>query len=115
MSESSLKRHLQFYRSQHTTLGCKVTHLVGVPMIFLSFPMLFYDWKRAIVLFSGGWILQFVGHFVFEKNRPVLMTKGRHTYTILSALVFVGSEWLDTARFVRIRLSDSNNGAGDHN
>jgi len=113
MSDSFMKRHLAYYRSQHTTMGCRMTHLLGVPMICLSIPMFFFDWKRALVLFSGGWFLQFIGHFVFEKNKPVLLSDNRHPYTLLSALIFVGTEWLGTARQASLRLNgkSGNNGS----
>ncbi len=91
-------------------MGCKLTHLIGVPMLVLALVMLFIDRKKALALFSMGWALQFVGHFVFERNKPILLTPNRHPYLLLSALVFVGEEWLDTLRSVRAELQDTGNG-----
>lgn len=110
MRPFNLDEHLKYYRSQHRTMGCKVTHLVGVPMIAFALVVLFFDRKKAFMLFSAGWFLQFLGHYVFEHNQPILLTRGRSPYTLLSALVFVGEEWVDTIRSVRSDLVESSNG-----
>lgn len=109
----SLSAHLKYYRSQHTTLGCKITHLVGVPMIFLSLAIFLFDRRRGLTLFGLGWLLQFIGHFVFEKNKPILLSSRRSPYTLLSALVFVTEEWLDTVKSVRLELHENGNGNGN--
>jgi uncharacterized membrane protein YGL010W len=93
-------------------MGCKVTHLFGVPMIALSLVMLLFDRKKAVMLFSLGWLLQFLGHYLFEHNKPILLTRGRSPYTLLSALVFVGEEWVDTVKSIRSDIAESNNGQG---
>ena len=92
--------HLKYYQSQHKTLGCKITHLFGIPLIFISIPMLFLDWRKSLALFSLGWILQFIGHFVFEKNSPVLFSKKAHPLTIFSALFYATDNWLYTLKAV---------------
>ncbi len=62
--------------------------------MFLSLILLLSDRRReATALFGVGIILQLVGHFVFEHNRPILMTKQRDPVTLLSALVFVSQSW----------------------
>lgn len=91
-------------------MGCKITHLFGVPLIALSIPMLLFDRKRAVMMFSFGWFLQFLGHYLFEHNKPILLTRGVSPYTMLSALVFVGEEWVDTIRSIRQDLLESTNG-----
>lgn len=84
--------HLEYYKSQHRTLGCKLTHMVGIPMIALSVPMVLINRKAAGKLQFFGWMLQFIGHFVFEHNKPVLL-ETKSPYTALAALVFVTEEW----------------------
>lgn len=84
---------LEYYKSQHTTLGCKITHMIGVPMIALSVPMLFISPRRAANLMAGGWALQFIGHYVFEKNSPVVLTDYRNPMVILAALDYVSESW----------------------
>ncbi len=106
----SLSAHLKYYRSQHKTLGCKITHLVGVPMIALSIPMLLFDRRRAVSLFTFGWFLQFVVHYVFEKNKPIIFSSRRSPYTLAAALVFVTEEWMDTLKSVGLELHENGNG-----
>ncbi len=106
----SLKSHLKYYRSQHRTLGCKLTHLLGIPLIALSIPVFLFNWKRGATLFSLGWVLQMLGHLVFEKNRPIMFSKQRHALTLLSALVYVTQEWVDTLKSVGVELHESGNG-----
>ncbi len=83
---------LQYYQSQHRTLGCKITHMVGVPIIALSFPVYLFNRRLANQMQQIGWSLQFIGHFVFEHNKPVFLQK-RDPFTVLAAVVFVAHEW----------------------
>lgn len=85
--------HRRLYREQHSTVGCKVTHMFGVPTIVVSLIMLAFNWKLAIALFVVGWALQFIGHFVFEKNKPVLFSDPKNPLTYFYAVVFVAEEW----------------------
>lgn len=91
---NSLNRNLKYYRSQHKTLGCKITHMVGIPAIVVGLLLALSDRRReGTTLLGLGVILQLTGHFVFEHNRPVLMTKRRHPLSLVSALVFVGQSY----------------------
>jgi len=85
-------KHLAYYRSQHRTLGCKITHLVGIPVLVLSVPALLFSRRLALQLQAVGWLLQFVGHFVYEHNKPVLIG-ARDPLTIMAALAFIAEEW----------------------
>ena len=86
--------HWQYYQSQHQTLGCKLTHLFGIPLIISSFPLLLMDWRMAALTFALGWTLQLVGHYVFEKTTPVLFTDRKAISTISVALSFALKGWL---------------------
>ena len=88
-----LETHLGFYRTQHRTLGCKITHMIGIPMIAVSIPTLLFAWPTAVGLFVIGWALQFIGHFVFEHNSPVLFADPKDPMTYIVALVFCAEEW----------------------
>ncbi|MBY0550729.1 MAG: DUF962 domain-containing protein [Candidatus Obscuribacterales bacterium] len=82
------------YESNHRTPGCRVTHMFGVPMIILSLPVFFFNRKGGLTLFAVGWILQFYGHLVFEKNSPVFLENPWNPNTYVSALSLVGNEWM---------------------
>jgi uncharacterized membrane protein YGL010W len=99
---SSFRDRQAHYRAHHRTVGCKITHLFGVPMIALSLPVLLFNRKLGAGLFLGGWALQFIGHFVFEKNRPMLFKDPTDPLTYCSALIFVAQEWLHLLRGGRL-------------
>ena len=69
------KARFRLYSAAHRTDGCKITHLAGVPMIALSVIWLPCNWRVSVVLFVVGWILQFIGHYVFEHNSPMILAK----------------------------------------
>ena len=93
MFSSQLEAEINYYKSQHTTKGCKVTHLFGVPMIALAVPFIFINFRRAVTLFVAGWVLQFIGHFVFEKNKPVIISEATNPLVPLAAIIVVGQLW----------------------
>jgi uncharacterized membrane protein YGL010W len=70
---------MDYYRSQHTTKGVRLTHLVGIPGVAFSLPLLAGRPKVGAPMFAVSWVLQILGHRVFEKNSPAL-TKGLLTY-----------------------------------
>jgi uncharacterized membrane protein YGL010W len=60
---------LEEYELNHQTTACKATHAVGIPLIALSVPLLFFNWRRALSFFVLGWVLQFAGH-AMEGKQP---------------------------------------------
>lgn len=66
----TLREYLDQYAAEHTQLGTKITHLIGIPMIVASLPLLPLAPPVGGAMFVGGWILQFIGHYVFEKQNP---------------------------------------------
>ena len=61
------------YRSQHQHPINKLCHMIGVPMIMISWPLFFFRWRWALALFVTGWVLQFIGHAI-EGNRPAFFS-----------------------------------------
>jgi uncharacterized membrane protein YGL010W len=90
---TTLHAQLEYYRSQHRTKGCEICHLIGVPLIALSFPTLLFSWRTALKLLSLGWMFQFIGHYAFERNKPVLFSEARDPLTVLAALIYVSNGW----------------------
>lgn len=95
METDRLAQERAKYEAHHTTTGCKITHMIGVPMIALSVPVFFFSRKGAAALFGAGWVLQFSGHLIFEKNSPVFLEDPLNPYTYAAALLFVRDEWLN--------------------
>jgi uncharacterized membrane protein YGL010W len=91
----TFEEHIELYKTQHQTLGCKITHMFGVPLLAASLPMIIFNPRLAIRLFITGLILQVAGHFLFEHNKPVLASKSRSVMTYVAALAFVLEEWKD--------------------
>lgn len=90
---SAFQAHMAHYRQEHRTVGCKITHMIGVPMIVASLVVVWLTWQIGLVMFTVGWCFQFAGHRFFERNKPVLAEDPRNPYTYLSAIVFVAQEW----------------------
>jgi len=57
------------YKAKHQHPLNRITHSIGIPMIVVSLPLFFFNWRLALLLFIAGWILQFVGHAI-EGNQP---------------------------------------------
>jgi uncharacterized membrane protein YGL010W len=100
MWQEEFHSQLSYYRSQHRTTGCKITHLFGVPMIAASVPLLFLSARAASQFFVAGWALQLIGHYVYEKNKPVLLSEHGNPMVLLVALVFVSENWAKVLRGV---------------
>jgi uncharacterized membrane protein YGL010W len=64
-----MESFIENYKAKHTHPLNKLTHSVGIPMIVVSIPLFFFNWRWALTLFIFGWILQFVGHAI-EGNQP---------------------------------------------
>lgn len=84
-------------------------------MIAFSLPVFLFDRRRGLALFGMGWVLQFIGHYVFEKNKPIIFSSRRSPYTLISALVFVTEEWMDTLKSVGLELHENGYGNGNGN
>ena len=60
---------LSNYKAKHQHPLNRLSHSIGIPMIVVSLPLFFFNWRWALALFIVGWILQFVGHAI-EGNQP---------------------------------------------
>jgi uncharacterized membrane protein YGL010W len=57
------------YKAKHQHPLNRLSHTIGIPLIVLSLPLFFFNWRWALGMFVFGWILQFVGHAI-EGNQP---------------------------------------------
>jgi uncharacterized membrane protein YGL010W len=92
LPQRTLREYLTTYQQEHTKLGTKLTHMVGIPMIVASIPTAVVNPPLAGGLFVGGWALQFIGHAVFEKSKPSFFAD---PYYLLVGPVWVTAEWLE--------------------
>ena len=103
----SLREYMASYAKEHTKLGTKLTHMVGIPMIVVSFPTALVSPPLAGGLFAGGWVLQIIGHSVFEKNKPAFVGD---PYYLLVGPVWVAAEWM---QIFGLRVPDALTPAAD--
>jgi uncharacterized membrane protein YGL010W len=73
------------YKSKHRHPLNRLSHSIGIPMIVVSLPLFFFNWRWALVFFGAGWAFQFMGHAI-EGNQPAFF--GNPFYLL------VGSWWL---------------------
>lgn len=81
------KQLLRNYRREHSHPVCKLTHLLGIPLIVLGIPFLLRP-LYGISMIVAGVILQAIGHR-FEGNEPQLLRDRRYARV---GLIW----WLDT-------------------
>src|ERR1700752_406074 len=60
---------IAIYKAKHQHPLNRLSHSIGIPMIVVSLPLFLFNWRWALLLFTVGWILQFVGHAI-EGNQP---------------------------------------------
>jgi hypothetical protein len=69
---ASFAEFYPFYLTQHANRTCRRTHFIGSTLALVALAMLAWRgnawWLLAALLmgYGGAW----VGHFVYEKNRP---------------------------------------------
>lgn len=73
---SSFAEFYPFYLSQHQDKICRVLHYIGsaLVLLMLTYILLTGRWGLLIVLPFIGYGFAWIGHFVFEKNRPATFT-----------------------------------------
>jgi uncharacterized membrane protein YGL010W len=80
-TDAPFAEKMAYYRSQHTTKGVRLTHLIGIPGVAFSMPVILARPRLGLRVFGLSWALQVLGHKVFEGNNPAL-TKGFLTYQL---------------------------------
>jgi hypothetical protein len=70
------RRAIEFYEETHQDPVNRKLHIVGIPIIvggaagLLLFPSWRPLWMLSAGAFTFGWVLNLIGHGVFEKNAP---------------------------------------------
>lgn len=70
------QKAIEFYEATHKDEKNRMLHTVGIPIIvggttgLIAFPRYSPPWFLAAGAFTFGWGLNFIGHGIFEKNRP---------------------------------------------
>jgi hypothetical protein len=72
----SFRDFYPFYLSEHRNPTCRMLHFVGssVALALLAAAIIMRTWWFVPLMFVAGYAFAWVGHFVFEKNRPATFT-----------------------------------------
>ena len=72
----TLKEFYPYYLSEHQDRRCRLCHFVGTNLVVLVFiaAIVLQQWLWLVALPFCGYGFAWVGHFVFEKNRPATFT-----------------------------------------
>jgi len=100
MSENFLAN----YKAKHQHPLNRLSHSIGIPMIVVSLPLFFFNWRWALALFIVGWILQFVGHAI-EGNQPAFFRNP--VYLLVGPLWLLASRvgsWVRQAKRVEVKI-----------
>ncbi len=68
----SFRAFYPFYLSQHADLTCRRLHVVGSTLVLclLAYTLWSQQWGLLLALPVLGYGFAWVGHFVFERNKP---------------------------------------------
>ena len=73
------------YKAKHRHPLNKLAHSIGIPIILISLPLFFFNWRWALALFVVGWAFQKIGHLI-EGNQPAFFKNPMY--------LLVGPLWL---------------------
>tara|TARA_B100001971_G_C18268024_1_gene596406 strand:- start:88474 stop:88821 length:348 start_codon:yes stop_codon:yes gene_type:complete len=68
----TLKEFYPFYLTEHVNRTNRILHVIGTTLVilFLAYLILTQQFKLLIIAPLIGYGFAWVGHFIFEKNRP---------------------------------------------
>ncbi len=91
---SKLEEMMARYKEDHQHPVNKALHMVGIPMIVASLPLMFFTPPLGISMFIFGWILQFIGH-AFEGKAPSFLSDPK--------FLLVGPTWYARRAWAKLR------------
>jgi len=68
----SLKEFYPYYLSEHSNPVCRALHFIGTSIGLILFGMAIFGANPWLLLVGivQGYVWAWIGHFVFEKNKP---------------------------------------------
>jgi hypothetical protein len=72
MQFDSFRQFYAFYLTQHANPVCRTLHFIGLTLALITFATAIAtrNWWLIVAVFAIGYAFAWVGHFVFEKNKP---------------------------------------------
>ena len=88
-----------FYLSEHSNRNCRRLHFVGSTLALVCLVMLFASGRPQYLLYAllCGYGFAWVGHFVFEKNKPASFK--RPLYSLMGDWVMYKDIWTGRIKF----------------
>jgi len=73
----SLKDFYPYYLSQHRDFRCRLFHFIGTALVICLFAIAIASqrWVFLLAMPVAGYGLSWMGHFIFEKNKPAAFSK----------------------------------------
>ncbi len=88
-----------FYLGEHSNLTCRRMHFVGSTLALVCLAMLLATGRMQYLMYGllCGYGFAWIGHFVFEKNRPASFK--RPLYSFMGDWVMYSQIWLGKIPF----------------
>lgn len=69
---TSYSEFYEFYLAEHSDPVCRALHYIGttIALLLMAFAIYSQTWSLILVAIIQGYAWAWVGHFVFEKNKP---------------------------------------------
>ncbi len=69
---SSYAEFYAFYLEEHSDPVCRALHYIGstIALLLIGYAMYSASYRWIVVAFVQGYAWAWIGHFVFEKNKP---------------------------------------------
>ena len=82
-----------FYLGEHSNRTCRRLHFVGSTLALACLGMLLYtgQWQYLLLGLLCGYGFAWIGHFVFEKNKPASFK--RPLYSFMGDWMMYGQIW----------------------
>lgn len=94
----SFHDYMRVYSEDHQNPINKKLHMIGIPMIVGSLPLIPLAPPVGLSMFGVGWTFQFVGHY-FEGKKPSFTKDLRY---LAIGPVWVAVEWVETLTGKRV-------------
>lgn len=86
---TTFRDHMLAYLAIHQHPVNRACHMIGIPMIVASLPLIPAVPPVGLSLFGAGWSIQFLGHY-FEGKKPEFV---QHPINLVLGPIAVANDW----------------------